>query len=1088
MRKLLLIAMGAMMSMASFAQEQDVTSYIQNPGFDEDLTWQTDGSTKEIIDKTVSLSGRSFAYQAADNSVYASTKTSGNGNWKRTDVTFSWNGFIGHIQGWNVESNKMIEPPYDTKDKTPEWVYFGTVPYGLSEKAIPIADDNNGSFLTVPEKPAADAGDDNKGALYLRAGWGARAIYKQVVNLPCAVYRMDYWVYNHNYEGSKNNTSVKNLCQVTCRKDVFTDEDGFNAQEWTLHSIEFTPTSEFTIQFGFESAGGSASNPFLFIDGIKLYKIGEADPLKLLQSDLLDLAATCDELIDEALAKNHNGLAGEISDYKMDIEEMAVSDDQAEMEANIKTANARIAAFREAIAAVDDVDGMLQKMDNLLKTTDYAGKADLQTVYDKIQAYQENEQGLENLCELVLAATAECEAAIKAYIITQQASAEQPADFTLFVQHPWFINANAEPVLNDGIWEYPLRYDEEGTDRYVSGSASSPDLNSTGWYIAGASGGDQRLNFQADRSCWNAWNSNFTTTVAIAQDIEGLPNGYYTVTADLITQSGYANGTQRVFAKSIAEKKTSTKALESEGYDYAEWETVAMTADDKVLVIDGKLTIGAEGTGDGNASAGWFLATNFHLNYLGAAPADAAKNALDAKVAAANEMADQMKFKADQKALKDSINQYASSTDYIKALTALTEAMTEAEKSIAKYTDYLPEEVEDIDSKTLLKVKNTLRSGGGDGYEAAEDIMQYAYDYVMGWIACDTATYTKFDAQVDLLKNYLNTYTPAYNNAAEATLTADGKAKEAIEALMAAQKAALVSEMKDQATVNEYVEALKDIVALAEKQSIYETGGTDYTAFIKNPKLESESGWTFVKGNGNNNTNGGQWLSDTSTRYIDSYNGSGLQGYSATQLITGLPNGTYTVGVYTRTPAEGAYILNAVGNDTTFVEIPLDYYMGVNEDGEEVQMIASDSHGPIWEAAKAAYEAGDNSDEVYNIYNTNVVEGEGIGRGWKHQEMTGIVVTNHELLIGAMTGTESSKTEKVFGGNWFSAGGWTLTQTAQGDNQGWEGPIATEIASVKEANRMADGIYTLTGVKSARLQRGVNIIISGGKAQKVLVK
>ena len=1085
MRKLLLIAMGAMMSMASFAQSEDVTHYIQNAGFDEDLTWQADGSKKEIADQK-KLSDRSIAGVAADGSLYAIVNPSTPK--KRNDGrTFeATNGFVGQMKGWEwVNLDDPSKPNPRIESKACEWVYFGAIPYDLGATAVPIADDGK-DYLTVPAR--SDQFESGDGALYLRAGWGNSFAYKQVVSLPCAVYRLEYWTINVN---GNTTATATDLSKIVCRKDVFQEEGGaaLTAPEWTKHQFEFTPTSEFTIQFGFKAGdGGSGATPWVYIDGIKLYKIGDADPLKLLQSDLLDLASTCDELIDEALTKNHNGLAGEISDYKMDIEEMAVSDDQAEMEANIKTATARIATFREAIAAVDDVDGMLQKMDNLLKTTDYAGKADLQTVYDKIKAYQENEQGLENLCELVLAATAECEAAIKAYIITQQASAEQPADFTLFVQHPWFINANAEPVLNDGIWEYPLRYDEEGTDRYVSGSASSPDLNSTGWYIAGASGGDQRLNFQADRSCWNAWNSNFTTTVAIAQDIEGLPNGYYTVTADLITQSGYANGTQRVFAKSIAEKKTSTKALESEGYDYAEWETVAMTADDKVLVIDGKLTIGAEGTGDGNASAGWFLATNFHLNYLGAAPADAAKNALDAKVAAANEMADQMKFKADQKALKDSINQYASSTDYIKALTALTEAMTEAEKSIAKYTDYLPEEVEDIDSKTLLKVKNTLRSGGGDGYEAAEDIMQYAYDYVMGWIACDTATYTKFDAQVDLLKNYLNTYTPAYNNAAEATLTADGKAKEAIEALMAAQKAALVSEMKDQATVNEYVEALKDIVALAEKQSIYETGGTDYTAFIKNPKLESESGWTFVKGNGNNNTNGGQWLSDTSTRYIDSYNGSGLQGYSATQLITGLPNGTYTVGVYTRTPAEGAYILNAVGNDTTFVEIPLDYYMGVNEDGEEVQMIASDSHGPIWEAAKAAYEAGDNSDEVYNIYNTNVVEGEGIGRGWKYQEMTGIVVTNHELLIGAMTGTESSKTEKVFGGNWFSAGGWTLTQTAQGDNAGWEGPIATEIASVKEANRVADGIYTLTGVKSARLQRGVNIIISGGKAQKVLVK
>jgi hypothetical protein len=52
-----------------------------------------------------------------------------------------------------------------------------------------------------------------------------------------------------------------------------------------------------------------------------------------------------------------------------------------------------------------------------------------------------------------------------------------------------------------------------------------------------------------------------------------------------------------------------------------------MTNDDKVLVVDGKLTIGAEGKGDGNASAGWFLATNFHLYYLGEAPAEAVKQA-----------------------------------------------------------------------------------------------------------------------------------------------------------------------------------------------------------------------------------------------------------------------------------------------------------------------------------------------------------------------------------------------------------------------------------------------------------------------------
>ena len=50
------------------------------------------------------------------------------------------------------------------------------------------------------------------------------------------------------------------------------------------------------MEFGFESEGGSGSNPFLCIDGIKLYKIGEADPVKLIESDFHDLMDECQEL------------------------------------------------------------------------------------------------------------------------------------------------------------------------------------------------------------------------------------------------------------------------------------------------------------------------------------------------------------------------------------------------------------------------------------------------------------------------------------------------------------------------------------------------------------------------------------------------------------------------------------------------------------------------------------------------------------------------------------------------------------------------------------------------------------------------
>ena len=199
-----------------------------------------------------------------------------------------------------------------------------------------------------------------------------------------------------------------------------------------------------------------------------------------------------------------------------------------------------------------------------------------------------------------------------------------------------------------------------------------------------------------------------------------------------------------------------------------------------------------------------------------------------------------------------------------------------------------------------------------------------------------------------------------------------------------------------------------------------------------------------------------------------------------------LPNGTYTLGVYTRTPAEGAYIFYGAAADTTFVEIPLNYY--TDEEGNE--QIASDTRGPIWEAAKAAIEGGlSEEDPTYALLNAIYNANNGAGRGFQHQEFAGIQVKDHTLLIGTMTGTEASGTEKVFAGNWYSVGGWTLTLTAKGDNTGWGGPIAEGIETVITTdNKVADGIYTLTGVKAQQLQRGLNIVVRNGKAQKILVK
>ena len=1062
-----------MVSLSLFAQEEDVTQYIQNAGFDEDLTFQADGSMKEAISTETSLSDRSWAYIAADSSIYAKPKSTSSQQRKdgrsKLDAV---NGFIGRVKGWTIETNQSFPKC--------EWVYFGTIPYSLSNQAIPIADDGD-TYLLVPTKCEEDNGDDNQGFAYLRAGWGGRAIYKQTVKLPCAQYRLEYWAININGSATKG----KNLSNVTCRKDVFPDETGFNDTEWTKHSIEFTPTTEFSIQFGFESEGGSGSNPFLCIDGIKLYKIGEADPIKLLESDVLDLITESQELALQASSFGYEGLAAYVGDYGYILEEEISGATLEEMEAAIKKANAYMETLKATITEIPKVEAILSKIDNLMISTNFAGKAALKEAYDKILGYKENEpkEG-EDIVAEILGAVEEGNEAIKAYYLTQEASEENPADFTIFIKNPWFISAEAEPVFTGEGWIFPNALKEDGTDNYTEGSASSPDLTSDGWVITGASGGDQRLNWQRGRSCWNAWNTNYTTTLSVGQTIEGLPDGYYTISADFITQNSCLND-QHVYAQSTAERKISSTTLLTEGWDYNEWETVAMTAADKVLVVDGKLTIGAEGTGTGSGAAGWFLVTNFHLYYLGAAPADAVKNAFDAKIAAAKEQLAAMHFKGDQKMLNDTIETYAAATDYVAAMNALNAAMADAATSEAKYEEYIPSEG-DTEGKTIPTVQYTLKKNGGSGYGAAEAIVEYAYDYVMNWIACDTAAYKYFDDVVNQLKLYLNTYTPVYNKAAAVAAASSEKGKATVEAVMEEQKSLLLSAMQDQETVNALVKTLNDIVATAEKQIIIDNpNATDYTIFIQNPNAEAIDGWTFVMGNGDGNgEKSGQWFDDSSTRYFDTYNSGGLTGFIASQLISDLPNGTYSVGVYTRTPAKGAYVFYAPAADTTWVEIPVDYYQTYTEAGEDTLIVASDKYGPIWEEAMKAVDNGSFTDEQLTIYNAN----NALGRGWKHQQMNGIVVDNHQLLIGTAAGSEALGTPETFAGAWYSVGGWTLTLTALGDNTGWDGPLANGIATITTINRVTDGIYRLSGVKAGKLQRGLNIVISNGKAQKIIVK
>lgn len=1076
---LLLLSGGLFAAPVVAQEEEDVTYLIHNAGFDEDLTFQADGSMKPAIVTDHSLSDRSWAYITEDSTVYAKPKETS--SQKRSDgrKLEATNGFIGRIQGWTVETNQDFPKC--------EWVYFGSVPYDLQNQAIPIADDGS-TYLEVPARPEVASGEDNVGFAYLRAGWGGRAVYKQVVNLPCAVYRLDYYAININPSASKG----KNLSRIVCRKDEWKDETGFNDQEWTLHSIEFTPTSEFTMEFGFESEGGSGSNPFLCIDGIKLYKIGEADEFEVLQSEAYDYYDEANALAADSLAE-FTQVYADVQDslyVLLNTVDEIVSEgtDVKALDEACAQLKASVAYVKELIAAAKVAQLQLAYVERVINASlGLPGDNDLNAFFMEHDIESITAADLTDFATLVAAA-------MEAYWLSQEPSREEPANYAYLIQNSWFCDNLLAPVTNSA-------------DDVADAGLTDAQLDATGWTDGSNASNRQTFTYwAADRTAYQLWaNSAFTGTLDVHQELTGIPNGIYSLEADLVCNES-AVGDQHIYISSSLQDAEGymTEAGSVLGWTSGampaevEWETVKTAG--TVIVVDGKLTIGAASTsrwrdpetGEYNDEMpdissgqrrGSFWMTNFVLRYHGEATADEIADAKQARWMKANTMMDAMHFAADKAAVADSIAKYSRGED----LDVLNAGIALAKKSEDKYVEIMGE------GKTIPTIADEIETSGEDAFGAAHDIVLHAYRKTLSWMDGETATYAQVDSTLNVLKGYSNTYATAYNEAYDVLNELSSvKAKEVINAKMADQKTLLlVDVLLSTEEVDKLVADLKDALAVAEAQDTYEKNkdATDYTAYIKNADSADTAGWNVIdKGDGP--IKEGQYLDDGAHKYFDSYKSGGNLLFTMEQRINNLPNGTYTVTALVRTPTEGFCLFTANGGaektDTTYTEVPLNYYTVTDSLGHDSLVVASDSHGPIWAAIDAkekaeGYTALDT--EELAIWNAN----SGKGRGWKKVEISGVNVDNHMLVIGFTT--NSQRTGKECKAAWVSATDFTLTLTEQGDNTGWDGPITgiSAVPNEKRANAI-DGIYTLSGARVAAPQRGLYIIVQDGKSRKVIIR
>lgn len=1078
MRKTLLfmsLALGAFVSAAAQEPGEDVTAkYIVNAGFDEDLTFQPDGTMKPAISTTTSLSDRSWAYIAEDSTLYARPKSTSSQNRPDGRKADAVNGFVARIAGWTVVPKSAFPAC--------EWVYFGAVPYALGADAVPKSDDTNG-FLTVPEKPAEFDTEDNVGFMFLSCGWTNACSYKQEVKLPTAQYRLEYWTKNFNPNSS---ATAKDLSNVKFRSTTVVDEEGtgLSSQDWVKHEIEFVPVGSVTMEFGFESANsGSNSNPFVAIDGIRLIYLGEADAVEVLQGDFFEKQSQVEETIDNELIEYY-GVADELHEKVQGLSEQA---DKAENAETLQSLMAQLieieAQIADVKASIDAINALIEKADNIANRSEvYPGYEDF------TQAVQYIKDDLQNgtLAE-VIASEQKLNEAIEAYFKSQVATMENPANYSYLVQHPWFSVNGREPASNlaADVAMAALTDADKNADGWVDGSTASSKTTGA-WFNVG-------------RTCYQLWGTNFTGYLDVHQELTDLPNGIYSVSADLITNQNALND-QHVYATSTLGHTegfmTSAGVLDEwangtyeggyPGDDSEPWETV--TTESTVIVVDGKLTIGARST---NTNAiddvsvghrgGCFWITNFVLRYHGEATAEQIAEATKNLSDRALQLVADMHFAADKAAATDSLDAYLANAD----LNKLNAAITLAETSENKWAEIWGE------GKTLPTVRDSLENYGEAAYMQAHDIVVYANTHTLAWINSAEATYTKVDSVLTTMKGYTVTYASAFVEAAQAK--AEMRTEKGINLLndlMEEQMAKLMAgEMLLPKDIDPMVADLKRTLEAAKVQDQYERNpnAKDYTAYIKNPDAASEEGWALDKGTGDKNTTAGQhYLDDANRRYFDSYNSKdSVLNFYGEQRIEGLPNGTYTVRAAVRTNAPGAFLFTADGGpekaDTVFTEIPMQYYMTSTELGEDTLVVASDMYGAIWQEAMDAVMAGTETDEQRAIAYCNASS----GRGWMWLTLPQAVVTEHVLVIG-MT-TDGNRTGKPFEGKWFSVTDWSLTLDELGDNTGWDGPISG-VNAATIATTVADAIYDLQGRRISQPARGLYIVVRNGVARKVMMK
>ena len=738
--------------------------------------------------------------------------------------------------------------------------------------------------------------------------------------------------------------------------------------------------------------------------------LNEADAWLVEHAETLPVAAY-NELSDAS--SDASGYT-EVGDYENE-EVMAVIDNFNSIYASVKNVVTLVAQLQEMLTSVEEMLAL-----------EYPGMDALSEAYENAAPLAEDGTDVEvpegiSTEKFYEEAIATLQAAIDAYYESQVATPENPADYTHKIVLP-----NFAPIKNYTI---PAPW-------VIANVQASGDV----WVGTGQP--DAAGDGTTGLSCLNSWSNNFTT-MDVHQDIEGLPNGIYSVSARAITQG---LGQQHAYITSSVGTAVS-EDMTIVGWDTYEWETLQT---EKVVVVDGKLRIGFASISAGDIN-GWYQVTGFKLQYYGPATDADLKAAWETSLLRAQEYANIL-LPGDSKDVKAAIetaSPLAAEGKYIDACATLNPAVAASDSIFNAVQKFYEGSYE-----TLIDMTAELNY---DVNTSSAKLLAITMQLTGQLLNAEDATHTILAPLDTKLAAYVSY--ASYLMEAELTLSTIKGVKEEYktfvkDSVITPQVDALTSELRNAADTQDLLAKLQKAMGALEGSTYVNLPAGDLTEdLIKNPTIEDDAatGWTVIKGTGNGPTITGQHYDGTSSnRYLDSWNGSaGSLNFTAYQEIVGLPDGTYQLIVASRTDGDNAWIFAAPQ--------PLEADTVQWAESTEWAMIKKyyADHGEIWYADSLAWVASDGKIEA-PYFNAN----NGDGWGWSYDTIN-VEVTRHYLAIGITANSELTRKD-MFTGTWMGADDWKLTLVTKAATQSEFNPF-TGIENVEAIAPVKLGIYDLFG-------------------------